>query len=278
MDILENVANDLNLRRNIVEKAKDLLRHLSLKLENGTLKKAERCRHVIALDIACFVMQESRPKEDFLKHAGIGKQDYSHAIMLCKTCLNLIKKEGILEVLGLQFNAPSLVNVANAILNQYRLNYVDKLHISQQMNINLSSLEHQTAAFFLAAKRSKMSIDKEKLFETAGINSARFKQVYDALVQRLGNAQAQYNGSSGRSAIASVHDQVRLLSRAERVMKATQVAAQSSMASIDVKENVLATRVLTSNFSLSSGRQKVPVRNVHGIMTFFHRPSEIPCN
>ena len=157
MELLETVASGLRLDKNVVARAQDYLRTLLTKLPIGTLRKAESCRHVLVIDLACFTLQETISRAEFLRHSGLKEKEYKNALNICKKALDLVDKVDF-EVLSIKFNTPQLIKPSHELLNTFRINYVDHLHISRRANIKLSSAGYQAAVFYLAALKARVRI------------------------------------------------------------------------------------------------------------------------
>ena len=181
MDPILLVAKDLKLGNHIIDSAKDFIRLMHLKLQSGSLKKAEHCRHVLALDIAASVMNEPCKREQFLRHTGISNNDYNQALMICKKNLNIKSNENILQALCVLLGDESLLDLATDILDKYKNDYIMRLDINQRKFIELDSSLYQAAAIFIAAKHNKIHIDKKRIFEASGVQNHVFNSVCKSL-------------------------------------------------------------------------------------------------
>jgi len=181
MDPILLVAKDLKLGNHIIDSAKDFIRLMQLKLQSGSLKKAEHCRHVLALDIAASVMNEPCKREQFLRHTGISNNDYNQALMICKKNLNIKSNENILQTLCVILGDESLLDLATDILDKYKNDYIMRLDINQRKFIDLDSSLYQAAAILIAAKHNKIHIDKKRIFEASGVQNHVFNSVCKSL-------------------------------------------------------------------------------------------------
>ena len=187
MDSLQQVSAVLHLKPDVVEKAQDLVRLMHLKLQAGSLRKAERCRHVLAIDLAAQVSNDPCKREDLLPHAGLSDKDYSQALMIVRNNLGIKVNENVIQSLSIVCGCESIGEIASDILKQYRENYVSKLDLHHRKNIRLDDNKYQAAAFLLAAKLKRISIDKKRVVEASGVLSGVFHQLYDSIVKNTGN-------------------------------------------------------------------------------------------
>ena len=183
MDSLVVAATALKIREDVVEAARDLMRLMHLKLQPGSLRRAECCRHVLALDLASLTASEPCKRESLLLHAGIPNKDYSQALMMCKNILNIKTNESVVQSLSILCGCESIVEVVSDLLEKYEANYVSKLVSDRRKNINLESSVYQAAAFLLATKLRKVAIDKRRVVEAAGVQNSVFYQVYDSIAK-----------------------------------------------------------------------------------------------
>ena len=187
MDSLEQVSTILRLKPEIVEKAQDLVRLMHLKLQPGSLRKAEHCRHVLAVDLAAQSFNEPCRREALLPHAGLSEKDYGQALMIVRNNLGIKLNENVIHSLSILFGCESIGEVALDILSKYEENYVSKLDIHRRKNIYLKDPKYQAAAFLLATKMKKITVDKKRVIEASGVVTGVFHQLYDSIVKNTGN-------------------------------------------------------------------------------------------
>jgi hypothetical protein len=158
MDPIIAFSKDLGVISSILQDdASDILRLMNLKLQFGSLRKAEHCRHILAIDLACQRANKPIRKELLLLHSRLNGNDYNQALMVCKNSLNMNFQEGILQMLSLQYDCIKLSSDATEVLRGYKENYVDALDPSKKLHINLDAAEYQAAAFLLVSKLSKVN-------------------------------------------------------------------------------------------------------------------------
>ena len=187
MDSLQQLSTIFRLKPGIVDKAEDLVRLMHLKLQPGSLRKAEHCRHVLAVDLAAQLSNEPCRREDLLPHAGLSDKDYGQALMIVRNNLGIKLNENVIHTLSILCGCESIGEVASELLKKYEENYVCKLDVHHRKNIQLQAPKYQAAAFLLAAKLKKISVDKKRVVEASGVLTGVFHQLYDSIVKNTGN-------------------------------------------------------------------------------------------
>ena len=147
---------DVSQKESILDKTKEFLRLLQMKLPIGSLHKAEACRHIIAIELSCRVLNIPFDKAKLMSLSTVSLKDYRKSLITCKTVLNLtwVVKAAV-EILSVKYGL-ELKDSASLVLQQYKTNYYDKLGASQQKYINLESSLYQTASFYIVAKENKV--------------------------------------------------------------------------------------------------------------------------
>lgn len=161
----------------IIEKTKQTLRRMELKFPPGSLKKFERIRHIVAIEISCRLKDIPFKKSNLIKYAAVSDKEYQQALMTIKTALNLNWTSApVIEVLAIRFGVNLKVK-AYWFLEEYKAKYFDKLDLSLKQNIDLNSSVYHAVAFYLSAKLQKINIDKAQLYSVAEIDSRIFHSV-----------------------------------------------------------------------------------------------------
>jgi hypothetical protein len=140
----------------VLGKTRELFRLLQMKMPLGCLKKAEACRHIIAIELSCRVLRIPFDKSKLMSQAPVNQSIYQEALISCKNVLNMKWDAGsAIDVLSVQYGV-QIQGQANSNLETYRKAYIDKLDKSRQAHIDLNSPPYQAAAFILAAKMKKV--------------------------------------------------------------------------------------------------------------------------
>ena len=151
-DVILNAGIDPLL---IMDKTKEFLRLLQMKLPAGCLQKAEACRHIIAIELACRVENVPFEKSRLLRLSSVNTNEYKRSLNTCKTVLNLTwNAVAIFHVLAIQYG-DDLKDIAQNILTEYKLSQSNSGKF-RTINLDVTSSLYQSAAFFLAAKRKKV--------------------------------------------------------------------------------------------------------------------------
>lgn len=139
----------------IMDKTKEFLRLLQMKLPAGCLQKAEACRHIIAIELACRVENVPFEKSRLLRLSSVNANEYKRSLNTCKTVLNLTwNAVAIFHVLAIQYGDDLRAEAQN-ILSEYKLTQSNSGKF-RTINLDVTSSLYQSAAFFLAAKRKKV--------------------------------------------------------------------------------------------------------------------------
>ena len=177
---IDNALIDSSL---VMGKAREILRLLNMRMPSGCLKKAEACRHIIAIEIACRMTNISFDKNKLVAQAPVNSKVYQDTLLKCKNVLNLKwEASSVIDVLAVQFGL-QLKTVATTVLEQYRVLYVDKLEKIRQAHVDLTSPVYQAAAFYVGAKSKKVNLDKNKIAQMAEVDVSFFRTVIDSMIK-----------------------------------------------------------------------------------------------
>ena len=142
----------------VVQKAMELLRLLQIKLPMGSLQKADSSRHIIAIELSCRVLNKNFDRRKLIYHSGMIIKDYRKVLITYKKVLNLTwVVTAAFEILSVKYGI-ELRKSASKLINDYKANYFDKLSLSEQKYIELDSPLYQSAAFYVLAKKQKVTL------------------------------------------------------------------------------------------------------------------------
>lgn len=161
-------------------KSKELSRIILMKVPIGSLKAAESARSMIATELACRILNVPFNKTKLSQNTPTNEKDYHQGLVICKNVLNLNWDLSISERLHVQFGS-SLKDSGAKLLNEYKLKYVQNIDKHLQANINLDSAVYHAAAIYYSAKQEKISIDKNRLLQTAEVDRVLFNGVLGSL-------------------------------------------------------------------------------------------------
>jgi hypothetical protein len=147
----------------------------------GALGKARTCKHLLAIELACRVLNKVFNRDKILSLTNVGAKDFHQAVQNCKGLLKLsFTTTAAIDVLSVQFGVerkePTL-----KLLEMYREQYVHKLDKARQSLIDLSSPEYQAAAFIVVAKKAKQRVDKKRVCEVCDISTSLVQNIIDDL-------------------------------------------------------------------------------------------------
>ena len=158
LDPVISSLQSLGLPLSIAPKVSELLRLMNIKFPVGSLRKAELCRQVFAIEISCRLGGIVFDKAAIVSRSNIGEKDYQMWLNIIKTTLGVSwTTVSPLELLAVRFG-DCLRPLALALISQYNTRYVDQLDKSIQNNICLESAVYYAAAFVLAAKLRKVFV------------------------------------------------------------------------------------------------------------------------
>jgi transcription initiation factor TFIIIB Brf1 subunit/transcription initiation factor TFIIB len=83
----------------VTDKACELFRKLDMKFPKGSLRNVEINKHIIAIELACRILEAPYLKEKLIKESIVNQTDYNKSFNFCKAALeisfsdtNLLKK------------------------------------------------------------------------------------------------------------------------------------------------------------------------------------------
>jgi hypothetical protein len=109
----------------ICDKGSEILRKMADRVPAGALGKAKSYRHLIAIELACRLLNVPFTREKLLsKCSNVSTLDFSQAVNNCKSSLRLVfTKTAAIDVLCVQFGG-SLRAGALDVLREYHDKYV----------------------------------------------------------------------------------------------------------------------------------------------------------
>lgn len=143
--------NNAGLEENcVLGKTEEILRKLLTKMPLGTLKKAEACRHIIAVEIACNALHLQVDRDKLITSSLISKKVYQDNLLTCKNMLGIKHESDCMSILAVRYGS-HFTSRARGILNVYKEKSLDKLDKSRQSSNDSNSAVCQAAAFYIAS-------------------------------------------------------------------------------------------------------------------------------
>ena len=139
----------------VIGKVQEILRLLKMKIPVGYLKSAEMCRHLVAIKIACAVLDISVDEAKLMAQSPISSKHFQEALIHCKRVLKIRSDADTMQKLTVQFGS-HVQTAANEILEIYNTFYIERLDKNRQSLVNTRSPECQAAAFYIAAIKNKV--------------------------------------------------------------------------------------------------------------------------
>jgi hypothetical protein len=137
--------------REICDKVKGIYRKLLAKLPMGALGKAEASRPIIAIEIACRLLNVTVSREKLVQTCIVGQSEYVRLLNTCKIAIGVTwSGSNVEQILSLQFST-ELVQESCKILDLYHSVYVSKLPAEARRYVNIDSALYKCAAFCVAA-------------------------------------------------------------------------------------------------------------------------------
>ena len=143
----------------VLGKAQEILRKLHIKLPVGNLKKAEICRSLIAIEVACSILNIQLDKAKLMAQVSISPKLYQEGLINCKQVLKVQRDSDVTQKLAVHFGF-HLKSSVHDVLEKYKRDYIDKLHPNQRALVDIKSSVCQAAAFYVVGIRNKVNILK----------------------------------------------------------------------------------------------------------------------
>ena len=178
LDIIEGCVLSTTIPvKDIRDKSSDILRRINDRVPVRVLGMARVCPHIVAIELAFRCMNVLFSKDKLFAHVRIPSKELTQALTNCTSILRLsFPRVSAIDIMCVQFGA-ALKSPTLQLLEDYRKLYVERLDPVRQKLINLDAPEYQAAAYYLAAKHKKASVDKRKLLEVTEISSPLFHKI-----------------------------------------------------------------------------------------------------
>jgi hypothetical protein len=139
----------------VVGKVQEILRMLRIRVPSGQLKKAEICRHLFAIEIACQLLNLSVEKSKLVSQAPVSFKIYQEGLINCKRQLEVKNEYDIMQMLAVKFGT-TLKSAALNVLDRYEKLYIEKLDKNRRRLVSINLPECQAAAFYIVATKNKV--------------------------------------------------------------------------------------------------------------------------
>jgi hypothetical protein len=136
--------------KDILVKTQEILRKLTMKLSLGALSKAEGCRYIIAIELACNLLGLPVDIKMFVLPKSTSQKIYQEGLITCKNILQMKNESDCIVKLAVQYGSTDSVSQARGILDAYRISQLEKSERSRS-SIDSNTAVCQAAAFFIAA-------------------------------------------------------------------------------------------------------------------------------
>jgi hypothetical protein len=136
--------------KDILGKTQEILRKLTMKLSLGALNKAEGCRYMIAIELACNLLGLPVDTKTFVLPKSTSQKVYQEGLITCKNILQLKNESDCIVKLAVQYGSDT-VSQARGIFDAYKNSQLDKSDKSCRSSVDSNTAVCQAAAFFVAA-------------------------------------------------------------------------------------------------------------------------------
>ena len=150
------VANAGLAINSVIGKAQEILRMLRIRVPIGQLKKAEICRHLFAIEIACQLLNLPVEKSKLVSQAPVSFKIYQEALINCKRQLEVKNEYDVMQMLAVKFGT-TLKSAALNVLDRYEKLYIEKLDKNRRRLVSINLPECQAAAFYIVATKNKVT-------------------------------------------------------------------------------------------------------------------------
>jgi hypothetical protein len=139
----------------VIGKVQEILRMLRIRVPIGQLKKAEICRHLFAIEIACQLLNLPVEKSKLVSQAPASFKIYQEGLINCKRQLEVKNECDIMQMLAVKFGT-TLKSAALNVLDRYEKLYIEKLDKNRRRYVSINLPECQAAAFYIVATKNKV--------------------------------------------------------------------------------------------------------------------------
>ena len=248
----------------ICDKGSEILRKMNDRVPSGALGKAKSCTHILAVELACRVLNVSFNRDKLMAQTNVSSADFAQALNNCKSLLRLtFTKTSAIDVLSVQFGA-SLKGPALDLLREYQRLYVDRLDRARQVLIDLTAAEYQTAAYFLVAKQKKVVLDKKRLLEATEVAARLFHTVVGDIERVcLQGTAATTGGSSNGVMVGTTLQKDRVATSSTSSSGPSLVLARKHKGAVPIEKENQGARAIRA-ISFSTPASSVPASsNLH---------------
>lgn len=186
--MLDKILKDLRLSTNasLHKKAEEYLRMMEANDHVG--KITNTCKHLIAIEIACTVLNESFEKEKFMKLSGLKWSAYRQKVNFLKKilCIHEIapSSSSTLDLLCISFEVGNdLKASALKLLDLFNNEDLSKMGSSRRAVYKLDSPEFLAAAFYIAFKSHQRNCSRDDVIARADIDKSQFNTAVDLLTK-----------------------------------------------------------------------------------------------
>lgn len=139
----------------VMGKVQEILRMLRIRVPIGQLKRAEMCRHLFAIEIACQLLNLPLEKSKLLSQAPVSFKIYQEALINCKRQLEVKNEYDVMQMLAVKFDT-TLKSAALSVLDRYEKLFIEKLDKNRRRLVSINLPECQAAAFYIVATKNKV--------------------------------------------------------------------------------------------------------------------------
>ena len=233
MSVLAALAKSLNLQASVREHSEDVLRRLNKASQVGALgPKVMKCRELVAVELACRELREPFDRKKMLGFLKLASRDYQECLKLVCSALNV--KQTSVEILdrlavlcgGDQTNQVRTLALSTLAECKRRASKCSYIQAS-----DFDAPKYLLAAFTLAAKTKRATLDKKKALEVAGVTDAAMRDAVAYLKQGEGGSGAGDNGMM-RADKENVGNGAKAAGRGAAVLTALSSSSSSSSGAV----------------------------------------------
>mmetsp|Transcript_9437 Transcript_9437/g.28399 ORF Transcript_9437/g.28399 Transcript_9437/m.28399 type:complete len:286 (-) Transcript_9437:1868-2725(-) len=166
----------------VVLKAEELVRLSTTRCPPGTLRQGELCRQAVCFELACNMLGTPVNHGAIVLHSGVKEPVYNKSLALMQKLLG-IKNRVSAKDLCVQFGCVRLEQTTQQVLSQYKERYLRGLSPADRMAADFSRPTFVAAAFFLAARKAKLRVDKGAMLARHNIPAADFASVATSMTE-----------------------------------------------------------------------------------------------
>ena len=190
MSVLAALAKSLNLQASVQERSEDVLRRLNKASQVGALgPKVMKCRELVAVELACRELREPFDRKKMLGFLKLVSRDYQECLKLVCSALNIKQTSGeILDRLAVLCGGDQTNLVRTLALSTLAECKRKASKCSYIRASDYDAPKYLLAAFTLAAKTKRVTLDKKKALEVTGVTDAAMRDAIAYLKQGEGGS------------------------------------------------------------------------------------------